>query len=202
VFNYAKRRGCTEATAQDVVQDVMLEVFKGREVFHYDPSKGRFRDWLGGVVRNMVRKRRQRPAERIRAVGGSSDQGLAEVAERGEVADEDWKEVFDDATLAALLDTVRREVSLATYQAFELVAIHEMSGAEAAKVTGLTRNAVYLARKRVLQRLRELGESYREEGQLVERVKRALRLWPGSQVERTMTSCLEDTLRRRQGEAL
>ena len=62
VFNFAKCRGCSEHTAEEVVQDVMLSVFEKRHVFRYDPSKGRFRDWLGGVVRNLVSKRRAKPA--------------------------------------------------------------------------------------------------------------------------------------------
>jgi RNA polymerase sigma-70 factor (ECF subfamily) len=201
VFRFAKRRGCSDVTAQDVVQDVMIEVFKGRELFHYDPTKGRFRDWLGGVVRNVVSTRRQRPAERVRGVGGSAEHGLAEFADPRDPTDDDWKDLFDDAVLAALLDVVRREVSPATYQAFELLAIQGLSGSDVARLTGLSRNAAYLARKRVLARLRELGESYREEGRLLERVKRALVSRPCTDVERTMTSLKEDTLRRREERA-
>ena len=29
----------------------MLAIFKQHEVFEYDPSRGRFRDWLAAVVR-------------------------------------------------------------------------------------------------------------------------------------------------------
>jgi hypothetical protein len=52
---------------------------------------------------------------------------------------------------------VRHEVAPATFQAFELAVLQEMPGADVARVTGLSRNAVYLARRRVLARLGELG---------------------------------------------
>ncbi len=47
----------------------------------------------------------------------------------------------------------------------------------AARLTGLSRNAVYQARKEVVKRLAELGATYRDDGQLNARVKRALEEW-------------------------
>jgi len=82
---------------------------------------------------------------------------------------------------------VRQEVAPETYQAFELVALEGLPAADAARLTGLSRNAVYLARKRILARLRELGESYRSEGQLLDRIKRALAAVPSVRVERSLT---------------
>lgn len=198
VFNFAKHRGCSEDTAQDVVQDVMLEVFNQREVFRYDPAKGRFRNWLGGIVRNLVAKRRGKPSERIRATGGDTDHGSADPEDPRPAAQDIWDRAFDEALLCVLLDIVRREVSASSYQAFELVAIHGISGDDAAKATGLSRNAVYKARASVLRRLQDLAGPYHEEGRLLDRVKRVLALRPPAQVERALTTRMEETRRRRQ----
>ena len=73
-----------------------------------------------------------------------------------------------------LLAVVRQTTSPRTYQAFELFSLHGLSGAEVARLTGLSRNAVYQARKEVLRRLAELGAAYRDDGRLDARVKRAL----------------------------
>ena len=197
IFNFAKCRGCSEHTAEEVVQDVMLTVFEKRQVFRYDPGKGRFRDWLGGVVRNLVNKRRAKPAERIHALGGDTQQALDFAEDPQAPADDLWQQAFDEALVNVLLDLVRREVAPATYQAFELVALQDACAADAARLTGLSRNAVYLARKRILERLRELGESYRNEGQLLERVKRALESAPAAHVERTLTGWLEQSVSAR-----
>jgi len=61
--------------------------------------------------------------------------------------------------------TLFYEVTPETYQAFELVAIRGLSGEHVAKITGLSRNAIYLSRKRVFERLRALGAPYRNNGQ-------------------------------------
>lgn len=196
LYAFAKRRGASDHTAQDVVQEVMLTVFRQRHVFRYDPARGRFRNWLCTVASNALAAARRRQhgqgQEALGLEGGSEDPKLA--VSGGEAPDAVWQDAFEKTLLVALLDVVRSEVEPATYQAFELTALHGLRGGETAKLTGLTRNAVYLARKRVLDRLRELGGTYREDGHLSRRVKEALELWPGPGIERGMTSRIETAM--------
>ena len=83
------------------------------------------------------------------------------------------------------------------YLAFELVTLEGLSGGEAGRLTGLSRNAVYKANKRVLQRLTELGAPYREEGRLTQRIKEALEQRPPPAVERAVTVRVQQTMRSR-----
>jgi len=62
IYAWARRRGCSDDTAEEIVQDVMLAVFEQRDVYRYDPERGRFRDWLGTLVRNKVADHRRRPS--------------------------------------------------------------------------------------------------------------------------------------------
>ncbi len=197
IFVFAKHRGCSDDTAEEIVQEVMVEVFRQRDTFCYDPARGRFRDWLGTVVRNLVAKYRRQPAQRIRGQGGDADIPEPEAGDGS--ADDAWDAAYEQAMLAVLLDVVRREVTPDTYQAFELVAIRGLSGDQAAKITGLSRNAVYLSRKRVFERLQALGAPYRKNGQLHQRVKETLAMRPKSDVERSMITRLEQTMRSRRG---
>ncbi len=200
VYAFARHRGCSPHTAEEVVQDVMLAVFEKREVFHYDPARGRFRDWLMAVVRNQLAQRRRRASERVRGLGGEAALGAREPEDSGSPPDRKWELLFEQALLAAILDVVRREMQPQTYQAFELVVLHGLSGAEAARITGLSRNAVYLARRRVLKRLQELGEPYRRRGELGRRLREAMEVRPGAEVERTLLEHIEHP-RSRIGEA-
>jgi len=199
IFVFAKKRGCSDHTAEDIVQNVMVEVFRERSTFRYDRARGSFRNWLGAVVRNLVARHYRAPSERPRGQGGDSEgdfvlSGLQHDDGRPE---ELWEHIYEQTMLAALLDIVRREVAPATYQAFELSAIRDLSGDKVAGITGLSRNAVYQAKKHVFDRLCELGALYRRTGQLSQRLREAMAMRPNGKVERSMTARLEQSMRSR-----
>lgn len=195
LYAYARHRGCDDATAEEMVQEVMLAVFENRDVFRYNREQGRFRDWLGTVLRHKLAAHCRRPGERVRACG--AENVLREVAADEAPGDEVWAAVFERALLAAILDVVRRESNPRTYQAFELVELEGLSGAEAARLTGLSRNAVYLARQRVLRRLEELGASYRRDGVLSTELKQAVELRLAGAVERSLSGRIERSMAQR-----
>ncbi len=197
IYGSARRRGCSEHTAEEVVQEVMLKVFQHRDVFRYDPQRGRFRDWLATLVRNQLAEHRRRPSERVRARGGDSDGAIGQLEADAEQADSAWEAAFENALAGILLDVVRRETDPRTYLAFELSALHELPGREVARITGLTRNAVYKARKRVMKRLMQLGGPYRDEGQLQRQLKQAMESRPAAAVERALVTRIEETMRSR-----
>ena len=197
IYAYARRCNCSEHTSEEVVQDVMLKVFEQKDFFHYDPALGRFRDWLGTVVRNRVAELRRKPSERIRAVGGDSNIDCIEPQSVDAEPDDLWENAFEEALLLVLLDVVRREMNPRAYLAFELFTLHEMPGAKVAKHTGLTRNGVYRASKRALQRLKELGAGYREDGQLSERIKQAIQSRPRAAIEQSLTKRIEKSMQSR-----
>ena len=196
IYACARQRGCSDDTAEEIVQEVMLEVFRHRDLYHYDPARGRFRNWLAGIVRNKLAEYRRRPSQRVRARGGDGDADPVEPEAPPETA---WETVFEEALLLILLDVVRRETPPRLYLAFELYALHDLAAGKVAKHTGLTRNHVYRIHRKVLRRLRELGAAYRRDGQLGERLKRASRLRPQPSTQQSLTAAIERTMRGRDG---
>jgi RNA polymerase sigma factor (sigma-70 family) len=194
IYGFARHRGCSEDTAEEIVQDVMLKVFQQRDVYQYDPTRGRFRDWLGTVVRNNVAEHRRRPGNRLRAAGSDSTVAQLDTADDQPDAAAAWETAFENSLLLALLSAVRREMSARTYLAFELVGLAGLSGGEAARMTGLSRNAAYKAHKRVLERLVELGAPYRQDGRLTRRIKEALELAASPAVQRSLTERIQKTM--------
>jgi RNA polymerase sigma factor (sigma-70 family) len=196
IYHFARRRGCSEHTSEEIVQDVMFKIFRSDDACRHDPSRGRFRDWLGAVVRNQVAEQRRRPADRVHGKGGASDAAALAEPDAGTTPEEDWDAAFESNLLAVLLDAVRRESAARTYLAFELVAVKGLSGDEASRITGLSRNAVYKAHRRVLERLVELGAPYRDDGQLTERIKQAIDDRPSPVTERSLTDAVHETMSR------
>lgn len=194
IYGFARKRGCSEHTAEEIVQDVMLAVFQHRDVYRYDRARGRFHDWLGTVVRNKLAEHRRRPANRLRAIGGDTNLSVLDKADDQQGPDAAWETAFENSLLLALLNAVRRETSARTYLAFELVTLQGMRGSDAAEMTGLSCNAVYKACKRVVDRLIELGAPYRDEGQLARRITLAIEQRPSAAVERSLTARVQKTM--------
>ena len=80
---------------------------------------------------------------------------------------------------------------------FELLMLDGLSGNEAAKLTGLSRNAAYKAARRVLARLKALAGAYESDGKLTAALKDALAARPEPALERAMTTRVERTMRAR-----
>jgi RNA polymerase sigma-70 factor (ECF subfamily) len=189
VYAYARHRGCSEHTSEEIVQDVMLTVFKQRDVFRYDPCRGRFRDWLHRVTSNRIAQRRRRPAERVRAHGDSCP--VTEPFSPALEPDVAWETAFEHTLLSALVDIVRHEFNPRDFVAFELTALGDLSPAHVARLLRVTRNMVYKARRRIVARLQQLAGDYIEEGQLCERIRQAIAALPDERVERAVTSVVQ-----------
>ena len=195
VYALAKRRGCSDQTAEEIVQEVMLKVFEQRDIYQYDPTRGRFRNWLAALVRNRVAEYHRQPAQRIRARGGDSDAETTNPPDVDDTPDEEYEAAFEEALLPILLDAVQQEVDPQTYLAFELLVLHELPGRDVSRITGLSRNAAYKARRRAMKRLEELAGQYRNNGQLPQKLKQALAARPAAAVQRSITERMERSMR-------
>ena len=193
IYALARHRGCSDHTAQDIVQDVVVKIFERRDVFKYDPAKGRFRDWLAVVVRNQVAQRRRSPSERAKVQANGSSVAPEPIADEAQ-PDEHWEHVFELSMLAAMLDVVRREVPPETYMAFELLTLRQMPCTAVRRMTGMSRATVYRARARVFDRLRTLGGSYQRDGQLQEDVRAAMALRPDPAAQRSLATSMQKTV--------
>jgi RNA polymerase sigma-70 factor (ECF subfamily) len=192
VFSYARHRGCSEHTAEEIVQEVLLKVFEKREVFRYDPAQGRFRNWLHRIVNNQVAEHRRRPSERIRARGGDSSDAPLEQAADG--PDTEWDASFDRAVMAALVQVVQRQVNPRDFVAFELTVLQDRAPGDVARLLGMSRNMVYKARREVLQRLRQLAGDYADDGRLTDQVRAALESLPDAAIGRSVSRRITKTI--------
>jgi RNA polymerase sigma-70 factor (ECF subfamily) len=153
VYGYARKRGLQEADASDLTQEVMRAVAAAASHLEYDARKGLFRGWLYTVARNKLHDFH---AARARQCQGSGDTGvqalLQEQAARQEASL--WDQEYQQQLLRWAADRVRGHFEDSTWQAFWLLAVEGKTGKEAAPALGMTLAAVYMAKTRVLARLK------------------------------------------------
>jgi RNA polymerase sigma-70 factor (ECF subfamily) len=150
VYRHCRRRGMQDADAADVAQDVLTEVARSLRTFEYRPERGRFRDWLGTLTRHQIGRFLTR---KERAPAGNPAP-LPEDA-TAPAADPEWVEDFNAQVLRAALDRTRPHFEAVTWQAFEMVWLHQRPAAETADALGVALDKVYVAKSRVLKRLQE-----------------------------------------------
>jgi RNA polymerase sigma factor (sigma-70 family) len=142
------------ADADDLAQEVLVVVVRELPGFRRQRD-GSFRTWLRRVTINRVRTWRQARARRPATGLDPTDQFLTQLEDPASQLSLEWDREHDRHVFAKLLAIVQVGCEPATWEAFRLFAIDGRSAAEAAARTGLSENAVMLAKSRLLKRLRQ-----------------------------------------------
>jgi len=152
IYRIARSRGLQDADAREVTQDVLLSV--AGAIHRFDPDREtRFSGWLARITRNATIDRLRRQRERG---SGLSDmvRTLREVPESVQTDSavfdlEHRRQVFRWAAAK-----IRQQVSDQSWQAFWLTAVEGESASGVAKKLSMTVGAVYVARCRVLAKIK------------------------------------------------
>jgi RNA polymerase sigma-70 factor (ECF subfamily) len=166
IYRYGRRRGLQDADAADLVQDVLRSIASAIGHLDYDPHQGTFRGWLFTVTRNklinFLAARRIRP----RGSGDTTTNQLLEAAPAESDGEEAWELEYQRRLASLAMNRIKQEFHDNTWRAFWLTAVQGLSAAEATKQIGMSPGAVYVAKSRVLARLKEEVEAMRhqEEG--------------------------------------
>jgi RNA polymerase sigma factor (sigma-70 family) len=162
VYGYARKQGLQDADAADLSQEVLRAVAGAVGRLEYDPRRGAFRNWLFTVVRRKLANWRAAQANRARGTGATSTGRLLERCPQPDGTRAAWEAEWERGQFAWACEQVRRAVTSATWQAFWRTAVEGQPGKRVAADLGLSVAAVYLARSRVLARLKELAQSVQE----------------------------------------
>src|SRR5205085_1335360 len=154
-----------DADAADVMQDVLRSVAGAAARLNYDPARGSFRGWLYTVARNKVFNFLD--ADRHKLGRGSGDSGARERLEALAGPEwglaESWDEEYERNLAALAMQRVQGEVQQATWQAFWQTAALGRNAREVGEALGMSAGAVYVARSRVLARLKEEVQRLQEQ---------------------------------------
>ena len=161
IVAFARKLGVPDADVEDLAQETLLAFADGYRRGNYDREKGRLGEWLFGIAYRQLQRMRQELARRDKQKAAVDDETSfwSKIPDE-ETATKSWNEEWAQIVLGQCLDQVPREFETNTVQAFELFALAKRPAVEVAEKLGMTRNAVFIAKHRVLTRLRELQEQY------------------------------------------
>ncbi len=142
----------------DIVQEVITVVLRRLPEFQRNRT-GSFRSWLKTITVFCWQNYRRKNVNKAAVVGGSDFAELiGQLEDPASQLSRQWDLEHDQYVLKRLLEKIRPSVKPSTWDAFRLVSIEGQSSEQAAEALGITVNAVYVAKSRVLSQLRQLSE--------------------------------------------
>jgi RNA polymerase sigma factor (sigma-70 family) len=162
LISFARKMGLTSADAEDAAQEILLTFAQKYRNGDYDPAKCRLSHWLFGIAyRQILGARRKLARQRAKAAAGADTSFWAALPGEDEAARQ-WDQEWEQALFRQCLQRVRGEVKSTTLRVFELLVLGKRPADEVAAELGMTRNAVFVAKHRVLSRLRALRSEWED----------------------------------------
>ena len=155
IGDWCRHWGLQPADADDVTQNVLLQTAKQMERFQYTPG-GSFRGWLRRVAHGAYCDFLDRKRAWHATAGGNPDAvaALAAAAARDDLLAR-LEDEYDLELAATAMDRVRGRVEPKTWEAFALLAVDQLPGAEAAAKLGMTVGSVFAAKSKVQRLIRD-----------------------------------------------
>jgi RNA polymerase sigma-70 factor (ECF subfamily) len=149
------RQGLPPQDADDVVQDVMQVLVRKLPLFQRQRI-GSFRAWLRNITVNCLRDFRRARRGKPQATGDSNIAAVLDQLEDPHSGlSREWDADHDRHVTRRLLELIRPNFTDSTWRAFERLAIDGASPEAVAGELGISTNAAFIAKSRVLRRLRE-----------------------------------------------
>jgi RNA polymerase sigma-70 factor (ECF subfamily) len=155
IYRTVRIYGLQDADAQDVTQQVLWSVKKTMAIRPHDPERARFRTWLAKVTKNASLNAMRTLRPHLRGTGDSNVQRVLENAALESDQDQILDQEFEKEIFRVAAATVEAEFEPNTWKAFQLTAIEGKSIEETARLLSKQVGTVYVARSRVMRRLRE-----------------------------------------------
>jgi RNA polymerase sigma-70 factor (ECF subfamily) len=164
IHAWLRRYATPQQDGDDLVQEVLAIVVRKLPEFERQPQTGAFRSWLRTITVNCLRdywrSRHGRPL-----VTGDSNflQVLSELEDPQSDLSRQWDAEHDRHVTARLMKVIQPQFEPRTWQAFQRVALDRASPDEVAAELGISVNAVFIAKSRVLARFRQEAAGLIEE---------------------------------------
>jgi RNA polymerase sigma-70 factor (ECF subfamily) len=151
LYSEAIKRGLSDAQADDVVQDTIIQVSKKMAGFRYDPAVDSFRGWLVYLTRKRIAIEfrtvaRDNQRKCYRDEFSAELEGIPDpAADVEKIGEEEVHKFIWDTAIAR----VKKQVSPKHFQMFDLYVLKERPASEVAQAFGVAVAQVYLAKHRI-----------------------------------------------------
>ena len=160
VIEFARKLGLSNVEAEDAAQETMTAFFKAFKEGKYDKDKGRLSNWLFGIAKRVILNLRGRqPLEKLIA-DKTTGTSFWDMVQDDRTLGRTWELEWRQMVLKRCLEQVQQEFDPKVFGAFRNYAIEQFTIEEVCQRFGMSPNAVYIAKSRILSRLRELKRKY------------------------------------------
>jgi len=162
IIAFAIRRGLSHADAEEAAQATLSDFASVFQRGGYDRSRGRLRAWLIGIALNRIASLKRDNASSRHGIGNPIVEPIVDPLQEDETQ---WTDAVRRTVLERAIGLLRERSRLddRTIAAFELTALRGMPPAAAAAVCGMSTNEVYVAKNRVIRKLRDITASIMQE---------------------------------------
>lgn len=159
IAGWARRCTSVHQDAEDLAQEILLQVFRYLPQFEHNGRRGAFRSWLRTIAAHMTQRFASARQSEPRGTGDTDFQlRLQQLQDPTNELAEAWDHEHDRFVLNRLLEEVAVEFEPNSMQAFRRQALDGVSAETVAGELNMLVGAVYTAKSRVLKRLRQLSE--------------------------------------------
>ncbi len=151
IRRYCRRLGLKGADIDDAQQVALLHLARGLPSFEYDPARGRFRDYLGRVVRSAI----SRIFSRKNPVAGALPLDEDLLPDDAVETDDAWEREWASHHYRLAMETVRVQFEPRSLTIFDRLLAGE-SAAQIADSSGVNTQVVHQVKHRIKTRLQEL----------------------------------------------
>lgn len=163
IRSWLRRYALLEQDADDLVQEVLAVVVRKIPEFKRKSQIGSFRRWLRTITVNCLRGFWRSQRFRPRATGRESfAEVLAQLEDKESVLSQLWDKEHDEHVTRRLLEMIRPRFEAKTWLAFQRTVLEGFPVDEVAADLGMTPNAVFIAKSRVVHMLKEAGKGLLE----------------------------------------
>ncbi len=160
VVSFSRGLGLKEEDAVDVAQQTLLEVVRDYRAGRFDRQKGRLRSSIFGIAPHRVLDCKER-LKRSHHSAADMLEGLADDASMNQEWDRaEERALFDEAMGLLARDTRLGEE---TMRAFRMFALEGKDVRSVSQACGISTSQVYVAKHRVMERIRETMEHLRKD---------------------------------------